>query len=317
MENANQWVQPTKFTGEYPNGWPGYTFLDFDSNYGSYHPGEDYNFGAGGDSDLGQDVVATASGVVVFASKATTGYGNMVVIKHQLGYNLKRYIKDTYGIDTNELYSLYSHLQDFFVKAGDKVNVSQVIAKVGKSGTQWAHLHFELYAPIGDLAKTDFRFYPSVAKGWTKEKTKQYYVPAYFFIEATKQLTDLIDTYLGKPKDYWLTVEKDRESLLKQVGEKDKEWALRLENQKKESEKRISELESQVLEMNKAKEQAELSSQKQSEAFAKKEEELKKEIETLKKQNSELISNNAEDYKFWELVRLAYAIFLKKMGGGK
>lgn len=303
MENANQWVQPTKFTGEYPNGWAGYTFLDYDDNYKTYHPGEDYNFGAG-NQDLGQDVVASSSGIVVFASGSATGYGNMVVIKHSLGYNLKRYVKDTYGIDTNELYSLYAHLQSYIVKVGDKVDVSQVIGKVGNSGTTYAHLHFEIYAPVGEMAGLSFRFYPTLAAGWTKEKTKQFYLPAYFFIEATKQLGDLIDTYLGKPKEYWLQVEKDRESLLKQIGELDKSWAARLENQEKESKSQISTLQEEVLQQTKAREQADSKLQTQTVEFQGIIEKKDKEIIDLKKQNSELLDQNAENIGFINAVKL-------------
>lgn len=314
MENANTWVQPTRFSGEYPNGFAGYTFLDFDQNYNTYHPGEDYNWG-GGNDDLGQDVVATSSGVVIYANKLATGYGNMVVIKHTLGYNLKRYIKDTYGIDTNELYSLYAHLQDFSVKVGDAVTSGQVIAKVGNTGTTWAHLHFEIYAPIGDLAKTAFRFYPSVATGWTKEKTKLYYLPAYFLIEATKQLPDLIDSFLGKPKDYWLQVEKDRESLLAQVGEIDRNWAAKYEKMEKEKQIEISTLTEQVLQQTKAREQAEAKLQTETANFASEIEKKNNEITSLKSQISQLINDNADNYKFWDAIRLVFAVFKKKIGG--
>ncbi len=304
MENANTWVQPTRFSGEYPNGFAGYTFLDYDQNYNTYHPGEDYNFGVGGFDDLGQDVVATSSGVVIYANKLSTGYGNMVVIKHTLGYNLKRYIKDTYGIDTNELYSLYAHLQDFSVKVGDAVTPGQVIAKLGNTGTTYPHLHFEIYAPIGDLAKTSFRFYPSVATGWTKEKTKLYYLPAYFLIEATKQLPDLIDSFLGKPKDYWLQVEKDRESLLKQVGEIDKNWATKFENMEKEKQIEIGNLTEQVLQQTQAREQAESKLQTAQTEFNSNLEKKDNEITSLKTKISQLIDDNAENYTFMEALRL-------------
>src|SRR3990167_7561440 len=294
MENANTWVQPTRFSGEYPNGFAGYTFLDYDANYNTYHPGEDYNWGAG-NADLGQDVVASSSGIVIYANKLSTGYGNMVVIKHALGYNLKRYVKDTYGIDTNELYSLYAHLQDYFIKVGDKVE---------NTGTTYAHLHFEIYAPIGEMATLGFRFYPTVASGWTKEKTKQFYLPAYFLIEATKQLADLQDSYLGKPKEYWLQVEKDRESLLKQVGEIDKTWAQRLENLEKEKQIEISNLNEQVLQHTLAREQAEKTLQTEQAKFSDTIAVKDKEIVELKKKNSQLLDDNAENYTFMEALKL-------------
>lgn len=315
MENANTWVQPTRFTGDYPTGFSGYTFLDYDPSFGAYHPGEDYNWSEhqGGNEDLGQDVKAAGSGIVVHASDATTGYGKLVVIKHQLGYNLKRFVKDTYGIDTNEIYSLYAHLDQWSVKVGDSVKAGDRIGSVGKTGTTWAHLHFELYAPIGDLLKTDWRFYPSVAKGWTKEKTKQYYLPAYSFIEATKQIDDLADSYMGKPREYWLQVEKDRENLMKQVGTKDKEWASKMDLQRIDYEKRISTLDASMLTLTKEKNDAVGLSEKQVKDFAKKETDYKKEIEDLKIKVSQLIDDNSDNYQFWEAVQIAVTIALKKL----
>lgn len=317
MENADKWVHPTRYSGEYPDGWAGYTFLDYDKNYNTYHPGEDYNWGIKGDDDLGQAVVATASGIIVFTSKAATGYGNMIVIKHTLGYNLKRFIKETYGIDTNELYSLYAHLQDILVSVGNKIDTGALIAHVGKTGTQWPHLHSEIYAPIGELAQRDFRFYPTVDKGWTKEKVKQYYLPAYKFIEATKQLEDLLDTFLGKSKDYWLQVEKDRTNLLNQIGEIEKKWSLKLEENNKQHEIEISNLNNLVLEAKKAQEKAEEQAKLIDKNFNNMIEKKNITIEELKKENNRLIGQNAENFKFWESIKIAINIFLKNIGVGR
>lgn len=310
MENASSFIQPTRFTGEYPTAWAGYTFLDYDQTSDAYHPGEDYNFG-GGNDDLGQDVSNVAAGIVVHASNATTGYGNMVVIKHSLGYNLQRFIKETYGIDTKELYSLYAHLKDITVKVGDKVTVGQVIGHVGNTGTKWAHLHFELYAPIGELSKVAWRFYPTVKNGWSKEKVKQFWVPAYKFIEATKQLDDLRDSFMGKPKAYWEQVEKDRESLLKQIGEIDKIWAIRCNNIEKELQNKISTLEGLVTESVKIQEAIATTAQKERENFNIERQKLEDEVKQLKIDNSRLLQDNAENYKFWEGIKLVLEIFKK------
>jgi len=165
MKNAEKFIHPTKFTGNWPN-WNGFAFLDWHKENNVYHPGEDYNFGYG-DQDLGQDTNCTANGIVVHVSKRTTGYGNLIICKHNLGYNLRKFIKETYGIDTNKLYSLYAHLKDISVNVGDEIDCGQKIGTVGKSGTKWAHLHFEIFAPIGEIAKKAWRFYPV---GWSKEK---------------------------------------------------------------------------------------------------------------------------------------------------
>ncbi len=61
--NADKWVHPTKFTGEYPD-WAGFTFEDWDATNKVYHPGDDYNFG-GGDDDCGQDACSVAAGIVI------------------------------------------------------------------------------------------------------------------------------------------------------------------------------------------------------------------------------------------------------------
>ena len=100
-----------------------------------WHSGDDYNLGYG-NQDLGQSVKCCASGIVIHTSKSTVGYGNIVVIKHQLGYNLKRFIKQTYGIDTDVLYSFYAHLQDFIVAVGNEIDGDALIGHVGK----WNHI---------------------------------------------------------------------------------------------------------------------------------------------------------------------------------
>lgn len=219
MNNADKWVHPTKFTGDYPS-WNGYTWLQWAKESKSYHPGDDYNFGSGSD-DLGQDVVSASDGVVFHVSKSSTGYGDLIIIKHTLGYNLKRLIKEIYGIETDTLYTLYAHLKDIVVKLGDKVKSGDKIAEVGKTGTNSPHLHFEIYSLWKDLKSTTYRFYPV---GWSKEKIAENWLPAYKFIEATKQI-DSFESFLGKPRAYWEQVEKDRSDLLRQIGEKDAEFA--------------------------------------------------------------------------------------------
>lgn len=242
MNNADKWVHPTKFTGEYPN-WNGYTWLDW-TKQNAFHPGDDYNFGYG-NNDLGQDVVSTAAGVVFHTSETDTGYGKLVIIKHTLGYILKRFIKETYGIETDIIYTLYAHLDDIVVKTGQIVDCGEIIGHVGNTGTKWAHLHFEIYHLEKELKHVSERFYPT---GWSKEKIKDNWLPAYKFIEATKMI-DSLESFLGKPRAYWEQVEKDRESLLKQIGEKDAEFAkllspvqLRVQNLLKENKQLEEEL---------------------------------------------------------------------------
>lgn len=211
MELADKFVHPTAFTGAYPN-WAGYAWLDWSKEAGCYHPGDDYNFGSG-DQDCGQDVGIIANGTIFHTSKSTAGYGNLIIAKHQIGYNLKRFVKETYGIETDTLYSLYAHLKDIIVSAGNEISAGSLIAHVGKTGTQYCHLHCELYHLEGDLKQQSYRFYPV---GWSKEKIAQNWLPVYKFIEAVRNI-DTYETFLGKSKEYWLQIEKDRENLLKQI----------------------------------------------------------------------------------------------------
>ena len=46
------------------------------------HLGEDWNGNAGGDTDLGAPVTATAHGVVLFARDFHLGWGNVIIVRH-------------------------------------------------------------------------------------------------------------------------------------------------------------------------------------------------------------------------------------------
>ncbi len=76
----------------------------------------------------GTPVYLPQNGTVIF-SGPYKGYGNMVVVDH--GYNL---------------YTLYAHLSQRYVKTGDTVARGQIIATVGSSGRSTGpHLHFEVH----------------------------------------------------------------------------------------------------------------------------------------------------------------------------
>ncbi len=110
--------------------WDGGHFLDpqYLAVEKSQHPGADYNARTGGDTDRGHRVYAVAAGKVV-----NVGYlpviGNAVQIEH-----------------VPNLYSVYWHLEDVYVKVGDTVIMGQGVGTIGKgdAGRFWAHLHFEL-----------------------------------------------------------------------------------------------------------------------------------------------------------------------------
>jgi lipoprotein NlpD len=76
---------------------------------------------------LGQAVVATSAGEVVYVGNGLKGYGNLVIIKH------------------NEKYlSAYAHNQETFVREGQNVAVNYRIASLGKNRQQRDALHFQI-----------------------------------------------------------------------------------------------------------------------------------------------------------------------------
>lgn len=75
----------------------------------------------------GSEVVAPATGVVIFAGEKAA-YGNCIVVDHG-----------------RDLTTLYGHLSAILVKPGDKVERGQHIGKVGNTGRSTGpHLHYEV-----------------------------------------------------------------------------------------------------------------------------------------------------------------------------
>jgi len=76
----------------------------------------------------GSPIYASDDGVVTYADFENGGYGNIVKIDHQNGY-------ETY----------YAHCSEILVKKGDVVKKGGLIAKVGSTGrSTGSHLHFEI-----------------------------------------------------------------------------------------------------------------------------------------------------------------------------
>ena len=75
----------------------------------------------------GDSVMATKSGVVVYAGSGLTGYGKLLIVKH------------------SDIYlSAYAHNNRLLVKEGDKVSRGQKIAEMGSTGANRVMLHFEI-----------------------------------------------------------------------------------------------------------------------------------------------------------------------------
>jgi len=86
------------------------------------------NIGIDIQADLGQDVKATAKGIVT-AITWQRGRGNIVIINHLGGY-----------------FTVYTHLSQIFVQVDETVEIGQVIGSVGDSGSlRGPMLHFEIW----------------------------------------------------------------------------------------------------------------------------------------------------------------------------
>lgn len=77
--------------------------------------------------EMGQPVLASAGGRVVYTGSGLRGYGNLVIIKHN-----------------NTYLSAYAHNRAVLVKQGDNVTKGQKIAEMGNSDASRVMLHFEI-----------------------------------------------------------------------------------------------------------------------------------------------------------------------------
>ncbi len=76
---------------------------------------------------LGQAIVASAAGKVVYSGNGLRGYGKLVIIKHN-----KTYL------------SAYAHNNQILVKEGQSVAKGQKIAEMGNTDAEQVKLHFEI-----------------------------------------------------------------------------------------------------------------------------------------------------------------------------
>ena len=98
------------------------------------HPGEiiqGYKAGVNKGIDLaakvGDPVIASQAGRVVYSGNALRGYGNLIILKHD-----------------NNLLTAYAHNKTLLVKEGEPVTKGQKIAEAGQSDSDRPKLHFEV-----------------------------------------------------------------------------------------------------------------------------------------------------------------------------
>lgn len=100
----------------------GYMTSGYGERWNSFHKGIDI---AG---NIGDDVLVAMDGEVIYSQYNDGGYGNLIIVKHEDNMN-------TY----------YGHLDDFYVKVGEKVKKGDIIGAIGNTGfSTGPHLHFEL-----------------------------------------------------------------------------------------------------------------------------------------------------------------------------
>lgn len=75
----------------------------------------------------GAPVRAAAAGIVVYRGSGLTGYGNLLIIKHD-----ERWL------------SAYAHNREMLVREGQQVKAGEQIATLGDTGAARAQLHFEV-----------------------------------------------------------------------------------------------------------------------------------------------------------------------------
>ena len=100
-----------------------------------YHEGLDWNLKTGGDTDLGQELKAIANGRIIYyhySSHPNTGFGRHLILKIDGDWGT-RWIHYAHCLDT-----------DFTQEVKD-VNEGQIIARLGKTGAPYAHLHFAIF----------------------------------------------------------------------------------------------------------------------------------------------------------------------------
>ena len=96
--------------------------IKINQGFSIFHPAIDY------DGEIGDEVYPIAAGTVEDIQHAKTGYGNAIIVNHGSG-----------------LTSLYAHLSQVKVEAGQDVTKDEAIGLIGSTGhSSGSHLHLEI-----------------------------------------------------------------------------------------------------------------------------------------------------------------------------
>jgi hypothetical protein len=113
-----------------PSIWPvrGYLSSTFGRRKDPFTGAPDFHPGIDISTPIGRPIVATADGIVLYASRRGS-YGNTIVIDHKYG-----------------MMTLYGHLSRYNVRPGKKVKRGDVIGYVGNTGrSRGPHVHYEVW----------------------------------------------------------------------------------------------------------------------------------------------------------------------------
>jgi len=223
------------------------------TDYG-YHEGVDLNLKTGGDSDLGQPLLAIASGQVTSVHEHTgvPTFGKHIHIKFNSPFG--------------EYWVHYAHCQKILVPEGSQVTEGQQIAELGKSGTTVAHCHFTIKnQPTG---------IDGIAK--TLDDLKKWEDPIVFIEKCMEKEKEVLNEQILKDQvsDLQDKVKSLNESLAKAQLE-NSELRTSLENQERDND----DLSKQLLEARSQRDSA----VGEKKILEKKVEDLVSEAETLKK----------------------------------
>lgn len=131
MESLSSFFQKqSMLLASTPSIWPttGYLSCAYGWRIDPFTKTNDFHQGIDISCPVGQQVIAPAAGVVAEAGPKG-GYGNVLIIDHDFGYQTR-----------------FGHLSGYAVKAGQRVNRGQVIAYVGNTGKSTGpHLHYEVW----------------------------------------------------------------------------------------------------------------------------------------------------------------------------
>lgn len=124
---------PTNVPEQYSGAmrWPLDAYIvssEYGERWGKIHKGMDMA------AHVGEPVYAIADGEVIYAGDGLSGYGNVVILRHD-----------------RKTTSLYAHNSELKVKQGDQVTKGTLVALLGSTGhSTGPHVHFEIRD--GDVA---------------------------------------------------------------------------------------------------------------------------------------------------------------------